>query len=150
MPDVVVTRPLAQAIPFAQRVAAIGRTPVVFPLLEILPLPDQVALKNCLAKLDDYALIAFVSPNAIEAALTARPDWPNGIPLAVIGEGSRRKLAEFGITDANATIFMPKDVHRTDSQTLLDALDTSALRGKRVLIIRATCLTGSSRLRIAH
>lgn len=133
---VVITRPLRQASALAQRIRAAGREAVIFPLLEILPLPDQTQLQAALDRLGDYALVAFVSPNAIDAAFAARRDWPHDIALAVMGEGSRAALATHGLTAENATIFSPSDRIRTDSQTLLEALDLEALSGKRVLILR--------------
>lgn len=133
---VVITRPLAQAKPLAQRVAANGREAVVFPLLEILPLPDQAKLRAALRDVESYAMVAFVSPNAIDAAFAVRKDWPAQLTLAVMGEGSRAALAHHGLTSVNATIVSPADAQRTDSQTLFDVLDIDALRGKRVLIVR--------------
>jgi uroporphyrinogen-III synthase len=133
---VVITRPLAQAKPLAQQVAALGRDAVVFPLLEILPLHDSTKLRSTLEKLEDYAMVAFVSPNAIDAAFAHVPQWPTNVPLAVVGEGSKAALAQHGLTPANATIISPVDRTRTDSQTLLEVLDIGALRGKKVLIIR--------------
>lgn len=133
---VIITRPLAQATPLAQRVRDMGRHAVVFPLLDIEPLPDQAQLRAQLHDLRRYAMVAFVSPNAINAAFAILPSWPREVAIAVVGEGSRQALAAYGVTDANATIFSPKDVERTDSQTLLDVLDMDALRGKRVLIVR--------------
>lgn len=133
---VVVTRPPAQAAPLAQRVAALGRNVVVFPLLEIHPLPDASDLQAALNDLDKFAMVAFVSPNAIDAAFAFDPAWPDGIIFAVMGEGSRAGLARHGVTDATATIVSPLDADRTDSQTLLKVLDLAALRSKRVLIIR--------------
>lgn len=137
MPDpVVITRPAAQAAALAQRVAAAGREAVVFPLLAIEPLPDQSALRAALADVSAYALVAFVSPNAIEAACAIRRQWPRQVTLAVVGEGSRAALARHGITDANATIVSPANTRRTDSQTLLATLDLDRLRGGRALIVR--------------
>lgn len=137
MPEtVVITRPLAQAVPLAQRVAALGMEPAVFPLLDIQPLPDTSALRSALADVSGYALIAFVSPNAIDAACAIRAAWPRGVTLAVMGEGSRAALARHGLTEANAAIVSPQDAGRTDSQTLLDALDLETLRGRRALIVR--------------
>lgn len=133
---VVITRPLAQAKPLARQVSAIGREAVVFPLLEILPLQDTTTLRATLAQLDNFAMVAFVSPNAIDAAFAHIPQWPLHIPLAVVGEGSRAALAQHGLTPANATIISPVDRQRTDSQTLLEVLDIESLRGKKVLIIR--------------
>lgn len=137
MPNsVVITRPLAQAGSLAERVAALGRAAIVFPLLEIRALTDQAPLSAALADVRSYAMVAFVSPNAIDAAFAVLRNWPAEVALAVMGEGSRNALAHYGVTSANATIVSPRDPQRTDSQTLLEALDLGALRGKRVLVLR--------------
>lgn len=133
---VVITRPVGQADAFARRVTGIGRNAVVFPLLEIRPLDDTHELEAALGRLQDYAMVAFVSPNAIDAAFSVIRGWPAQVPVAVMGEGSRNALARHGITAANAAILSPRDSDRTDSQTLLAALDLGALRGKAVLIVR--------------
>lgn len=135
-PIVVITRPPAQAGKLAQRVRELGREVVLFPLLEILPLEDQRSLRETLSDLERYALVAFVSPNAIDAAFCARPDWPHQLSLAVVGEGSRIALARRGITEENSVIFSPRNLERTDSQTLLEELDLAALRDREVLIVR--------------
>lgn len=136
MRRVVITRPFAQAGALARQVAAMGRDAVVFPLLEIHPLGDPAQLRAELDRLRDYAVVAFVSPNAIDAAFAVQRDWPKEVALAVMGEGSRAALARHGMTAANATIVSPRDPQRTDSQTLLKELDLDALKGKRVLIVR--------------
>lgn len=133
---VVITRPTAQAAPLAQRVAAMGLRPEEFPLLEILPLADSSALDAALASLDDYSLVAFVSPNAIDATFARIKRWPAGVCIGVMGAGSRATLAQHGVTDANARILSPTDTERTDSETLLAVLDLQALKAGRVLIIR--------------
>lgn len=133
---VVITRPRAQAESLARAVAAIGRTPLILPLLEIAPLIDTSALRAALADLERYALVAFVSPNAVDAAFAHVPAWPTAVPLAVLGEGSRAALARHGLREDNATILGPLDPTRSDSEHLLAALDLAALAGKRVLIVR--------------
>ncbi|QBE62256.1 uroporphyrinogen-III synthase [Pseudoduganella lutea] len=137
---VVITRPRAQALPLAERVAALGRRAEVLPLLEIAPLPDTGALRAVLARLHDFALVAFVSPNAIDAAFAHIPDfhatWPAGVTVAVVGEGSRAALAAHGVTPATVTIVSPLDPVHSDSEHLLQALDLAALDGREVLIVR--------------
>jgi uroporphyrinogen-III synthase len=133
---VVITRPRAQAGTLAAAVDALGRTPVLLPLLDISPLPDQEPLKAVLAGLADYALVAFVSPNAIDAAFAHLDGWPAGVAIAVLGEGSRAALAQHGVTDATASIASPGLDAGSDSESLLRALDLSALAGRRVLIVR--------------
>ena len=141
MPDavvnaVVITRPRAQADALAEQVRAIGRQVVLLPLLEIFPLPDQSDLIGALGQLPRYALVAFVSPNAIDAAFAHVTQWPPGVALAVLGEGSRAALARHGVDSGNATIISPQDPARSDSENLLQTLDLAALAGKQVLIVR--------------
>src|SRR5450830_1114003 len=133
---VVITRPLAQAAPLAARVAALGRAVELLPLLDIAPLADQSALKATLARLQDYALVAFVSPNAIDAAFAHIAQWPQHVTLAVVGEGSRTALAAHGITPERYRIVCPADNVPSDSEHLLQALDLDAIKGQPVLIIR--------------
>lgn len=133
---VVITRPRAQAEGLAQRVAQSGRTAVVLPLLEIHPLPDQSQLRDTLAGLDKYAMVLFVSPNAVDAAFAHIGRWPAGVAVAVVGEGSRAALARHGVTEASATIHCPPDPAFSDSEHLLAALDLDRLRGRDVLIVR--------------
>ncbi len=134
---VVITRPRAQAVPLAARLSGLGIRADVFPLLDIQPLDDSSALESTLGRLQDYALVAFVSPNAVDAAFPFIGRWPDGVIAAVVGEGSRQALARHGLTDANAQIAFPTDPNRTDSETLLDVLDLDALRGRKALIVRA-------------
>jgi uroporphyrinogen-III synthase len=140
MPDtVVITRPAQQAGPLAAKIAALGLPVQLLPLLEIHALDgveECAQLQAVLACLPDYDLVAFVSPNAIDCVFAHLAAWPPGVPLAVVGEGSRLALAAHGVTDANATITSPLDTARSDSEHLLLALDLPALRGKRVLIVR--------------
>lgn len=137
-PTVVITRPLAQAQHFARRVTAAGLNceVQVLPLLDIRPLEDTRALRECLSDLTRYAMVVFVSPNAIQAAWPHCPYWPREVSLAVMGEGSLSELAAHGVNQQNSTIHHPLDPLQTDSSTLISALDVPALRGKSVLVIR--------------
>lgn len=133
----VITRPQSQAEPLAARLAALGRDARVFPLLDIQPLADKTQLIASMKSVADYAMVAFVSPNAVDAAFSCLPQWPRGVVAAVVGEGSRLALAKHGVTNETATVLSPVDTQRTDSETLLEVLDLPALAGKKVLIIRA-------------
>lgn len=139
MPDtVVITRPAAQARSLAASVAALGLPVTLLPLLEIHALEgaQQADMLAALAQLHQHDLVVFVSPNAIDCVFAHLAAWPAGLPLAVVGEGSRLALAAHGVTDANAVIHRPAPGTPSDSEHLLLALDLPALRGKRVLIVR--------------
>ena len=142
---IVITRPLAQALPLSEKLTKLGYQVAVFPLLEIAPLPEQSELQRvfqaAIAELAGYAMVAFVSPNAIHMAMDELQrqgkSWPQAVAIAVMGEGSRAALAQHGIHAANAHIVSPTDPFRTDSETLLRELDLAALAGRDVLILRA-------------
>ena len=68
---IVVTRPRAQAGPLAAAIAAQGGQPLIFPLLEISPAADVQPLADAVARLADYSLAVFISPNAVDYALPA-------------------------------------------------------------------------------
>jgi uroporphyrinogen-III synthase len=138
MPEraLVITRPRAQAETLAQAVTALGRRAVILPLLEIAPLDDSSALRATLADLPSYALVAFVSPNAVDAAFAQLSGWPAGVPIGVVGEGSRMALARHGVTFENATIHCPPDPANSDSEHLLASLDLGSFAGRRILIVR--------------
>ena len=136
MTKIVITRPLAQAEDLAKKLTAAGHEAIIFPLLEIVPIEDTAALKYVLAQMEQNSLAAFVSPNAIDAVFGQLPQWQKGLPIAVMGEGSRKALQAYGVNNSNTQIFSPSDIHRTDSETLLEVLDLSALKGKKVVIFR--------------
>jgi len=133
---VVVTRPRAQADGLAQAVRASGRTAEILPLLEIGPVDDPAPLRAALARLHDFAMVVFVSPNAVDAGFAYLDGWPLAVPLAVVGEGSRAALARHGVAAPGYTIHSPLDAARSDSEHLLQNLDLAAFAGRRVLIVR--------------
>lgn len=142
---VILTRPLAQATVQAQVLAqALGavRQIVLFPCMEIHDLDDYSALDQALKSLSGsgYAMLAFVSPNAIDITLRRLQvlglELPVGLQIAVMGAGSRHRLQEYGIDNDRYRIISPVDLERTDSETLLQVLDLPALTGQPVLIIR--------------
>ena len=137
---VVITRPIKQANALAQRVQESGRQTVIFPLLEILPLEDATNFVSILRDVTRYALVIFVSPNAIEATFSYVSVWPEGVPVAVMGEGSRIALRQYGVSEANTRIIHAQDTDQTGSEQLLETIKTTVglfeSHRKRVLIIR--------------
>jgi uroporphyrinogen-III synthase len=132
---IVITRPQAQAAPLAEAVAAAGGKPLIFPLLEISPATDPQPLLNALARLAEYSLAVFISPNAADFALPgilARGPWPETLTPAAVGQGTVKVLAEHGIAGCVAP------TERFDSEALLElpALAAERVSGKRVAIFR--------------
>lgn len=114
---------------------------MLFPLLEIAPLPEKSELQRDLqatiANLSRYALAVFVSPNAIHAVFKNGLTWPADVSVAVMGEGSRAALMQHGINEKNTRIYCPADPFHSDSEALLHELDLPSLTGRDVVIFRA-------------
>lgn len=132
---IVVTRPLAQAGALAEAIAAAGGMPLIFPLLEISPAADPAPLAAAAARLGDYSLAVFVSPNAADHALPvllAHGAWPPTLTPVAVGQGTVKFLAERGISGCIAPH------HRFDSEALLELpeLARERVNGRRVAIFR--------------
>ena len=119
---VVVTRPRELAEFLAARIRAAGGRPLVFPAIEIEPLPAPAAL----GRLDAFDLVVFVSPTAV--AMAAGP--LHRVRLAAVGAGTRQALERRGAQDVLAP------AAGGDSEALLALPALAAVRGRRVLIVR--------------
>jgi len=122
---VVVTRPRELAEPLARLLEARGARAILFPAIEIQPLPAPAALM----RLTEFDLVTFVSPSAMRVTLATRAPWPPRLAAAV-GEGTRRELERAGATAVVAP------ASGADSEALLAAPQMQDLRGKRALIVR--------------
>jgi uroporphyrinogen-III synthase len=64
---VLITRPRNQADSFANALAKAGFEPVFFPVIEICPFEENVALDRAITKLNCYDWIVFTSVNGVDA-----------------------------------------------------------------------------------
>ncbi len=132
---ILVTRPAAQAAALAQMIAAQGGEPICFALLEIAPADDPQPLQQAIARLDDYAMAVFISPNAVlssVAQILAQRRWPPALRAVAVGPGTAAQLAVCGIGE----VVVP--AARFDSEALLEMpeLQRAAVLGKKILILR--------------
>ncbi|MCW3480802.1 uroporphyrinogen-III synthase [Neisseriaceae bacterium JH1-16] len=125
---VLVTRPAAQGVALAARLAAAGAMPLAFPLLEIVPQPAALAALPGLAERADW--LVFVSPSAIDVTWPALADHPVSAKLACVGAPSARRLAAL----AGRPVLHPAS--GADSTALLAEAALSDVAGQRVLIVR--------------
>jgi uroporphyrinogen-III synthase len=130
---ILITRPAHQADGLAAKVHAAGGIPFLFPVLEILDPKDQGSLLNIVARLDEFDLAIFISPNAVNKAMsligTKRP-LPPKLKVAAVGQGTVRELRNFGVDEVIAPAM------RFDSEALLDMDDLQQVGGKRVVVFR--------------
>src|SRR5471032_2634687 len=154
-PAVVVTRPLGQSAALLALLEQAGFESIEFPLIDIGPVADAAPLHAALGELYapaplDFALVVFVSPNAIDHAFAALSSaWPLQIPIGVVGPGSVAALARQGVASpaytivspaAGATVTETPTDPRYDSEALYAAIEAhfgpDGLKDKRVLIVR--------------
>jgi uroporphyrinogen III methyltransferase/synthase len=143
---VVITRPAGQSDALAAQLAGAGIATLEFPLIDIAPIEDAGPLHAALGALERYALVVFVSPNAVDHAFGQfRAIWPHALPVGVVGPGSVAALARHGVEAPAYRVISPAasaddEAARLDSEGLFAAIDTAlgaaSLKGKRVLIVR--------------
>ena len=129
---ILITRPARQAAAFAQQIAAIGGTPLVFPAIVILPPTDRHALDAVHCRLADYDYAVFVSANAVEYGVGDRALWPSQLRVFAPGPGTAAALAAASIHDVR----VPSTT--MDSEGLLALPELAAVSAKRVLILRGS------------
>ena len=122
---VVVTRPRELAEPFVQLLEQRGARALVFPAIEIQPLPRPAVL----GQIGKFDLVVFVSPSAVRVALGGLA-WPRGLAVAAVGAGTKRELERAGI----APVIAP--AAGADSEALLAVSEMQHVAGKHVLIVR--------------
>lgn len=130
---IAVTRPREQAVQLAQRIAQAGGTPLLFPLLDIATMQDDGALQAQLARLSQFDLAIFISPNAVQygmASIRLAGGLPTQLRVATVGQGSAKALRELKVED----VITPAE--RFDSEGLLALPELQDVAGWRVLILR--------------
>lgn len=127
---IVVTRPARQAAGFAQKLAALGATPIVFPAIVILPPADHSALDAALADLARYDFAFFVSANAAEYGTPPAGTWPARLTAFAPGPGTAEALAACGVP----SVRVPATTQ--DSEGLLALPELARVTGKRAVIFR--------------
>lgn len=132
---ILVTRPAAQSAALAQLISAEGGEPVLFPLLEISTTDDDKPLRQAIARLDEYAIAVFISPNAVDFSLPlilAQRRWPARLRAAAIGQSTAVQLVSSGISP----VLVPTERFDSEALLALPAFAADSVVGKRLLILR--------------
>ena len=134
----VVTRPRAQAEHWVARLQALGIDAAVLPLIDIGPPADPAAVQAAWLTLPGKALVVFVSPNAAERFMAARPQgvvWPAGVLAGATGPGTAAALRDAGVPAA-ALVVPADDAPAFDSEALWALLRGRPWIAQRVLVVR--------------
>jgi uroporphyrinogen-III synthase len=129
---VLVTRPRRQSAALAALIEAHGGTAIRFPVIEILPVRDPQAARAAMAALDDFSLVIFMSPNAVEQGLALVKGVPRRARIAAVGEGSAAALGQAGMRN----VLRPADGASSEALLALPELGADEVAGSRVLIVR--------------
>jgi uroporphyrinogen III methyltransferase/synthase len=127
MKRILVTRPRAQANGFAEKLYSAGFEPIFFPVIEIRPIENNVALERAFSKLECYDWIVFTSANAVDVVFNQFQNlsFPK---VAAIGPKTAGALQARGVTPD----FVPGEYV---AESILPGLGD--LRAKWVLLPRA-------------
>jgi uroporphyrinogen-III synthase len=130
---IVITRPAAQAAGLARLIEERGGRAILFPVIEIVDVPDLGRVNALIDGLDTFDIAIFVSPNAAAkgmSAIRARRDLPARLTVIAIGGGSARELERHGVR----AVVTPQ--LRADSEGVLELDALREVRGKRIAIFR--------------
>ena len=127
---IVITRPALQASQLAQKIAALGGTPLIFPTIVIMPPNDRRALDDVHQRLAQFDYAVFVSANAAEFGIGDPAKWPATLPAFAPGPGTAAALSAAGIVDVRVP------TTTMDSEGLLALPEFVASAGKRVVVFR--------------
>jgi uroporphyrinogen-III synthase len=136
-----VTRPQPQADAWVARLRAQGIDAQALPLLAIDAVVDLSELHEAWHELPRYALVMFVSPNAVSHFFAARPaeiaarGWPAGTRAGATGPGTLQALQIAGVPDA-LCVAPPADAPQFDSAGLWAQLRGEHWDGREVLVLR--------------
>jgi uncharacterized protein HemX/uroporphyrinogen-III synthase len=122
---IVVTRPAGQADELAHLIGAHGGRALRFPTIEIQDVPGWQ-----LPDLDAVDLAIFVSPTAVQKVFDKLDGWPQALPAAAVGQGTRRALERHGVS----RVLAPES--GADSEALLALPPMSEVAGRRIIIFR--------------
>lgn len=129
-----VTRPRDQAENLARLIEGESGEAIRFPVIEIAEPKDTQALLASIDRLDECAMVIFISPNAVNRAmnliLAHRGGLPPGLRIACVGRGSARELKHFGVEN----VIVPQG--RFDSEALLELPELQQVNGKHIVIFR--------------
>ena len=131
--NILVTRPAHQSAFLADGIRAAGGNPILFPVLEIIDVKDLNPLINLINRLDEFDWAIFVSPNAVNKAMSLivkQRSLPPHLKIAAVGKGSADTLKYYGVNK----VLVPTE--HFDSEALLKREELQHMTDKHVVIFR--------------
>jgi len=133
---ILITRAPHQASQLADRLRALGATPILIPTIEIAPPASFATLDASLATLSGFDLVAFTSANAVEA-FQQRAQLLGIAPaprrIAAVGPATARAVDAIGL---RADLFPPTFTAESLAQTIVQTV-LPELPAARILLVLA-------------
>jgi uroporphyrinogen-III synthase len=141
---ILVTRPLAQAQPWAKQLTQLGAHVSLQPMLAITPLEDTAsrqAIINPILAFADYQKAIFISQNAVHYGLQWLdqywPQLPVDVQFFAIGQATATLLDQgIGHGDTDASYLAHASTSAMNSEALLAHPDLATVDGEKILIFR--------------
>ncbi len=133
---VLITRPEHENSPLAKKLSELGAEVISHPVIRIAILPDPDQANDCLARLDEFATLAFLSRNAAIAFSVATSGFerPKSFPpIGAIGTGTKSSLQQRGYT----VQFLPEHANSESMANSLIQRYRANGFSKPILILRA-------------
>lgn len=134
-PPVIVTRPALAGERLQRRLQAAGYDVQWWPAFEFGPAPDEANARATFAKLTDFDLAVFVSPQAVRAArMLMASTWPGSTDLGAVGGATADALREAFQPAASNLVEPPSKV--SGSEAFWSEWVQRGRTARRVLIVR--------------
>jgi uroporphyrinogen-III synthase len=137
---VVITRPEAQAAPWAAQLESLGFITARLNLLALAAVENETqirAIKNKILDFDLYQKVIFVSQNAVDYGMAWLEDYwpqlPTGIDYFAVGATTAKKLASYGLSVQDLAV---SESGGMTSEDLLSAGHLQDVDGEKILIFR--------------
>lgn len=133
--SVLVTRPRHQSAGLVDLIEKRGGTALRFPVIDILPPRDPLTARALLASLDDFALVIFISPNAVAhglALMDAERTRETRARLVAVGESTAAALEQAGFL----SVLRPAEASSSEALLALPELQEIRVAESRILIVR--------------
>ncbi len=140
---VIVTRPSDQADAWCDYWREQGVDALAVPVLDIVSVSSETQkqrIKSQILALDEYAIVIFVSQNAVTHSWqwidNYWPQFPGGVQCLAVGVKTQQTLAKHLAAHA---IVMPQRINSDsamDSESLLAQAELQQVAGKKILIFR--------------
>ncbi|MFN8439875.1 MAG: hydroxymethylbilane synthase [Caldilineaceae bacterium] len=129
---ILITRQAERAQSLVDGLHALGATPLLMPLIEIVPTDDWQSIDHAIQALEHYDWLVFTSVNGVEIFFQRAAEIGVQLP-------QQHKIAAVGETTAQALVQLGQQVDLTPEQANAEALAHAMgnLVGKRILLPQA-------------